>query len=180
MGEFLNRLENYRILNNLLPGLLFIFACDTFGIYTFNDQSVAILAFVAYFLGMTFSRIGSLVLEKPLKLSGFVKFSSYDRYIIAEKADAKISLLMEEANTYRTIVATSLVVALAGLIKLLHTNDLIAMGTIIVVLVALIILIYLFAYRKQTKFVVKRIEFWNKNIGSNTPEQTVATDSAKQ
>jgi hypothetical protein len=162
MGDLLSKLESYRILNYLLPGTVFIFACDVLGIYKFESQNLFVLAFIAYFLGMTLSRIGSLFLEKPLEWIGFTKRSSYDHFILAEKADNKISTLMEEANTYRTIVATATIVGLADFVKSLLAQGTVTTRVVVTLLLISLILIYLFAYRKQVKYLARRIEHWNK------------------
>jgi hypothetical protein len=123
MTELLRKLETYRIFNYLLPGAIFIFACEIIGIYKFDDQNLLVSAFIAYFLGMTISRIGSLIFEKALEKVGFVKRSSYDDFVVAEKTDEKISKLLEEANTYRTILATILAISVAILAKFLGGVD---------------------------------------------------------
>jgi Na+-transporting methylmalonyl-CoA/oxaloacetate decarboxylase gamma subunit len=162
MDQLLSKLESYRIFNYLFPGSIFIFACEVFGIYKFNVENLIVLAFVAYFLGMTISRVGSLILEKPLEYIGFIKKSSYDQFITAEKEDEKISKLVEEANTYRTIVATALMIGLASLAKSLLENGMITIRTLNIGIVVAVLSIYIFAYRKQVKYVVKRVNHWNK------------------
>ena len=162
MVELLSKLETYRIFNYLYPGTLFLFACSWLDVFELKDQNLLINAFLAYFCGMTISRVGSIMIEKPLKIIGFIKHCPYEDYVQAEKKDDKIKILLEEANAYRTLIATALAVMLIGLAKYLVTASFIQTPTILVLAFIAVIVLYLFAYKKQVGFVTRRVNANNK------------------
>ena len=71
-------------------------------------------------------------------------------YIRASKNDTKIETLMEAANMYRSIIVVSLIIVALSLIM--------NFNLFIVITGVISFIIFLFSYRKQIKYIVKRIE----------------------
>src|SRR5713101_362377 len=109
MNELLEKLSSYNIFNYLLPGVLFVIVAKQFVGLNLAQDDLILAAFLYYFLGMTISRVGSLVVEPLLKKISFVKFSDYPQYVAAAQKDKTLEVLSESNNTYRTIVAVFLV-----------------------------------------------------------------------
>ena len=158
MNEILSKISSYNIFNYLLPGTLFAALGDTLTSYRFIQDDIIIGLFLYYFMGLVISRVGSLFIEPLLKKNKFVKFAEYGRFVSASKKDPKIDALSEVNNTYRTLCAVF--VCFLALISFEQAvaicprlND---FGPYI--LGVALFLMFLFSYRKQTAYVVKRVD----------------------
>lgn len=98
----------YDVINGLVPGTLFAFVAAQISILpvTIDDQFIALVLYFSY--GIVLSRLGSLVLESPLKRIGFLPSSDYASFVRAEKRDEKISRILEVANMYRNLSSTGI------------------------------------------------------------------------
>jgi len=155
MKELLDKLSSYNLFNYLLPGTIFVAAAERISGHNFKDANIVVELFLFYFIGMVISRIGSLTVEPVLKKVKFLKFAPYPDFIRASKTDAKIDVLSEQNNTYRTLCAVFFSLGL------LRVYDLAVAwrprSTRTAVVVGLFFL-FAFAYRKQTDYVRKRVE----------------------
>lgn len=161
MKEILEKLTTYNLFNYLLPGVLFVVSLDMLTSYSLIQKDLILGAFVYYFAGLVISRFGSLVVEPILKKMSFLKFANYADFVSASKQDSKIETLSEANNMYRTFTA------MLVLLLLLKTYDLVAIKLPILneygfgTLVILLLVMFLFSYRKQTAYIVKRINSAN-------------------
>src|SRR5439155_26543527 len=94
----------------------------------------------------------------PLKRLCFVKFAPYSDFVAASQKDDKLDLLSEVNNTYRTMCS---LFSLLLLLKL-YTKVECALPALKVwhgtLLTVLLLLVFLFSYRKQTSYITKRIK----------------------
>lgn len=158
MKEFLDKLTSYNLFNYLLPGVLFVvFAGGAVETYL-SRQSLLVDAFVYYFIGMVISRFGSLVIEPVLKRFKFVHFAEYRDFVEASGRDPKIEVLSEANNSYRTITALFVVLVLFKLYEQLGRKVPWVSVFSVVLLSLLLFVMFLFAYKKQTSYITKRIE----------------------
>lgn len=67
MESLIEKLSRYHILNNLIPGIIFICLLNILNIFVIDMDSITQLLFIGYFSGMTLSRIGSVIIEPFLK-----------------------------------------------------------------------------------------------------------------
>ena len=158
MNEILNKISSYNIFNYLLPGTLFAAIGDALTSYRFIQDEIIIGLFLYYFQGLVISRVGSLFIEPLLKKTKFVRFAAYRRYVSASQADPKIDELSETNNTYGTLCAVFVcLLALIGFEKAvelcLKLED---FGPYI--LGVGLFLVFLLSYRKQTAYVVRRVD----------------------
>lgn len=162
MEKLAEKLDSYDILNNLLPGIVLDFLFEKIlGINLVNGNMVENL-FVFYFIGMIVSRIGSLVLEPICKKIKWVTYADYGDFVKASRKDEKINVLSEINNSYRTIFSVCLIVIVGkvyfGIIsKINFLSDVSNM----VMLIAMTVL-FAIAYKKQTKYVARRVNKVNK------------------
>ena len=158
MKELLDKISSYNIFNFLLPGILFaVFGSRICNVNIVYDN-ILIGAFIYYFIGLVISRIGSLIIEPLLRWTGFVKFAEYSEYISAASNDSKIDLLSETNNMFRTFISMILLLllmkgyfVLAVQVEFLKSHE-------TLILVVLLLILFLFAYRKQTKYITSRIK----------------------
>lgn len=158
MKDILDKLTSYNLFNYLLPGVIFAAMVSKLTDLTLIQTDIVIGVFVYYFLGLVISRVGSLFIEPLLKKIEFLKFASYEDFLVASKNDPKIEVLSESNNMYRTFCSMLLLTILAILYEYVAQQwQLLQEHTSSIILSALLIL-FLFAYRKQTTYIAKRIE----------------------
>lgn len=164
MDTFLDKLSRYHILNNLIPGIAFLYIIDVIGIYgTAFDNAYGVF-FIGYIAGMVLSRLGSVIIEPWFKSWRIVKYAPYPDFLKAEQKDSKINTLLEENNMYRTLVTMFIIVLLLygfSLIPVVNTFMHTKWATL--VLLVLLLVLYALAYRKQTSYIKKRVEKAVKN-----------------
>lgn len=158
--KFIEKISRYNFFNYLFPGVLFvILAPNFFGISLmlfFHENLIASL-FLAYLLGMIISRVGSMVIETFLRWVKFIEFVKHEDYLDALKKDEKIDTLSEENNIYRTLISLfSLLLLIRWLVPLL--GHYVSVSGIYMTILVLCLILFLFSYRKQTKYITRRIK----------------------
>lgn len=158
MNSLLDKLSSYNLFNYLLPGIIFVVLVKEFTHYSLIQQDIVIGVFLYYFIGLVISRFGSLVIEPALRRVSFLHFADYKEFVLASQKDERLELLSEVNNTYRTLCS------LFTLLILLKLYDLVAScypalkDWNATILVALLLIMFLFSYRKQTQYITKRIK----------------------
>lgn len=109
------------------------------------------------------SRVGSLILEPLLKKVKWVTFRDHHSFVEAEQKDKKINSLVEANNIYRSMISIAFT---ALLVKLYYVGveqqwDF-GCVTEWILLVSLLLL-FAFAYKKQTEYIVSRIDYHTKS-----------------
>ena len=158
MSELLTKLSSYNLFNYLLPGVVFaILASQTSG-YQLIQRDIITGVFLYYFLGMVVSRFGSLVLDPVLIRLSFVKFADYKHFVVASKKDPQLEILSEVNNTYRTLCSLFTLLLMLKLYAQIEGRFPSIRAWDATLLMVSLFVMFLFAYRKQTSFVVKRIK----------------------
>lgn len=153
----LEYLRRYDIWNNLFPGMIFIYSYNIFWkVYDWNQIPIVYIFFLAYFVGMIISRIGSICIEPLLKKIKFIIFIDYKFYLTAIECDNDIIELNTVNNVYRTIL-TGLIIFLLVFIKKEINNMCMFISSETVICNLFLILLFLFSYRKQTGYINKRV-----------------------
>lgn len=158
MNELITKISSYNIFNYLFPGVLFSAVVQYFGIATISSENVILDLFVYYFIGMTISRVGSNIIEPFFKRTKIVSYSEYSDYLSASKDDTKIDILIEQNNVYRTIVGLFTVLGLVVLGRLVSDYFSFSNFTQKLLIFLAVFALYVSAYRKQTSYIVQRIE----------------------
>lgn len=142
----------------MLPGALFAAIADSITSYSFVQDDLFIAAFAYYFIGLVISRIGSLIVEPLLRRTRFVRFAEYQKFIAASKVDEKLEVLSETNNMYRTLCALFLTLFVLVLVDIvgIHWPHLKSAAPYIGA--AGLLIMFLFAYKKQTSYITRRIE----------------------
>jgi len=159
LASFLGRISNYNLLNNLIPGAILCILLKYFVGYDLMNVDTLELIVIFYFVGMVNGRIGSLIVEYFFKKVHFVLFREHKQFVEAEQKDKKIVFLSETNNMYRSMISVAFT---ALIVKLYHVGvDLHWIWGNVSEWVVLFAILILFscAYRKQTKYIVSRIDF---------------------
>lgn len=159
MKDVLDKLSSYNIFNYLLPGTLFAGLGEKLTSYSLIQDNLLIGLFLYYFMGLIISRIGSLTVEPFLKWIKFVQFANYNDYVKASKSDPNVELFSEQNNMYRTLCSLPIALGFLKIYDELIKNNLPGGANMSdVILLTGILALFLLSYRKQTKYVVQRIE----------------------
>lgn len=158
MSELIQKLSSYNLLNNLLPGIVFSVLLEQMTSYSIVQKDLLVNAFLFYFIGLTISRVGSVVIQKVLEYVGFIKLAKYSDYIKASKAYPKIEILSETNNTYRTLLAVCVVLGFAKLYEITAKYFALSHQTNVLLLSLGLSLLFLFSYRKQTSYISQQVE----------------------
>lgn len=160
MNEFLSKISSYNLFNYLFPGIVFVvLATKTMGYHVSiaDPWQLVPAAFLCYLVGMVISRFGSLVLEPVLRLLGFVKFADYRDFLAAADQDQRLETLSAVNNTYRTLLsAFTLLLLLKGYVAVAGAYEYVQgrQGTLLIIL---LLVTFLFSYRKQSSYVTRRV-----------------------
>ncbi|MBI5745449.1 MAG: hypothetical protein HZA13_00405 [Nitrospirae bacterium] len=158
MKELLDKISSYNLFNYLLPGILFAVLSREITTYSFLQENLIIGVFVCYFIGLVVSRIGSLIIEPILRKLAFLNFADYKDFIAASQKDSKIELLSEFNNMYRPLTSLFILLVLLKVYELIESKLPILTDWNSYILLALLLFIFLFSYRKQTTYIIKRIK----------------------
>lgn len=163
MNDILAKLSSYDIFVNLVPGALFVFFLSLTGIYRLEPNSVVGELVVYYFVGLVISRVGSVVIEPILKLTRVVKYGAYSEFIKAAEKDPKIQILLEAANLFRTVLALVLICAVAYNWNAIRAAAGLSDWTWVMICLALLALLFLVSFRKQSRFISNRVRHHSRN-----------------
>ena len=158
MNELLTKLSSYNLFNYLLPGVLFAILASAMTGYQLIQKEIITGVFLYYFLGMVVSRFGSLVVGPVLKRLSFIKFVDYKHFVVASKKDPQLEILSEVNNTYRTLCSLFSLLLMLKLYAKIEARFPSLRAWDATLLMVSFFVMFLFAYRKQTSFVVKRIK----------------------
>ncbi|MBP6720747.1 MAG: hypothetical protein KA239_00300 [Bacteroidia bacterium] len=158
MKDLLEKVSSYNIFNNLLPGVVFVAVSSKLTAFNFIQQDILVGFFMYYFIGLIISRIGSLFIGPLLKLVRFIRFAEYKAFLRASKVDGKIDVLSEANNMYRTIISMFIMLGILKLYETFGEKWAILEEWKTEILITSLLLLFLFSYRKQSRFITKRIE----------------------
>ena len=126
MNDFLkslsDKLSAYQLFNFIYPGAVFL------GILHFYGMPLGILneiwwfLLASYFLGMTISRIGSIVIESICLKFKWIEKYDIKKYAMYLKADGFTGILLELTNIYRTICSMGTLLLFVTIFKYEQTD----------------------------------------------------------
>ena len=157
MEKLLEKIEEYNILNYLLPGIIFTYLLKYYVEVDIFQSNIIEMTFIFYFIGLTISRFGSAVLEEILKKCKFIKYSDYIDYINAGNKDSFIKKLLISNNVYRTICAGFILILILKGVKILIAYFNVETNIIYTIAIILSFILYLESLKKQSNFIVKRV-----------------------
>lgn len=167
MEELLSKLSSYNLLNNLFLGVVFNFILSKIiNIDIFDGVSLLEKLILCYFVGMLIGRFASLVVENVAQYMKVVKYAPYVDYVSASKIDPEIKVLSEVNNMYKNMVSTFVLLLLAVALNFLFSNNakivldsirLHLTNNLYLYLTLVLTAFFLSSYRKQTRYVTKRI-----------------------
>lgn len=158
MKDLIGKLSSYNLFTNLLPGILFVVFLRKITVFDLIFEPLFLALFFYYFVGIVINRFGSLIVEPILKKIKFLYLVEYSRYVQACKLDCKIETLSENNNMCRCFIALCLLLPLSKGYEWLGNKYTFFADYGYIMLILFLLILFLFSYRKQTKYIVKRCE----------------------
>ena len=159
MDKILEKISSYNILNNLIPGTIFVWLCDLFDIFSISEQAIIEKIFIYYFCGIVVGRVGSLFVESIIKLfyrkKGF--HAPYAQYVEACYYDNKIEELNAVSNMYRTFISVVLCLLVAKVYVILKDKIVFLQDANGFIILGFLFILFLLSYMKQVKYIKSRI-----------------------
>ena len=158
-----DKLSLYNLVTNILPGaVLCIIFKYCIGYDLFVSDNWFLLGILFYFIGMINNRVGSIVLMPLFKWTHFIKLKPYQEYVSAEKKDETITTLSTESTVFRSYTAVCFNSLITMLFKTIADRCVFLSNHSTLLLLILLLLIFAFSYKKQLRFVQKRISIANE------------------
>lgn len=157
MNQLLEKISSYNLFNNLFPGVLFVLIASNYTGYNFIQDDIVLGVFMYYFIGLIISRIGSLIIEPILKKIKYLNFVDYKHFQKASDSDSTISILSEVNNMYRTLTALFIIIIILKIYVSLENSLTFLLNFRYEILIGLLLLIFFLSYRKQTNYIVSRV-----------------------
>lgn len=163
MESLFEKISAYNIFNNIIPGAVFCYFFNLFFLVNIGGDGTAYNLCLFYFWGIFVSRIGSLFIENFSIKTNFVKYAPYGDYLRASKNDSDLKMFLEVNNMLRTFSAVFLCllsIFLLSFLVLYLDIKWFFIGSFSIAGASasfFLFLIMMFAYRKQTSYIVKRV-----------------------
>ena len=163
LKELIEKITSYNLFTNLFPGVIFCLFSGKISSIDLLQKDIIVGVFVYYFIGLIISRVGSIIVEPILRKTRIALFCDYKDFIKASKNDPKLETLSETNNTFRNLISTILCLSILALFSILIKKLPIIENYKYIVLALFMLLILVFSYRKQTKYICKRVDV-NKEV----------------
>jgi len=125
---------------------------------------IGIIIFLAasYIFGLLASRAGSVILEPIVEkcFKGQIKRAPYEDFCYAESQDAKITILAQYRDLYRTMVVVGAYTLVVLTFEATQNSSSIIEALVWVSLCCIVV--FFLAYKKQSIYVTKRVKFIKK------------------
>lgn len=157
------RISSYQLFNFFYPGAIFLSILKYLHCDLIDSLSIWYFLLFSYFIGMTSSRIGSILIEDGLIKCRFIKKHNYEKQTQAEKVDSKVMLLLEICNTYRTLSAIFLILSILSVINCFFECNIWKSNYCWATIFFLLFILFLISFCKQYRYVEERIK-------ANVPE----------
>jgi len=161
MKELLDKLSSYNIFNYLFPGIVFCFLSKEVAGYQLLSSDIVTGVFFYYLMGLIISRIGSIIIEPLFKKLTIVKFSTYSDFLNAANKDPKIELLSENNNMFRTLISLFFLLIVFKAFFILEQGCPIVKNYRWLIISMILLVLFALSYRKQTKYIVDRVNSIN-------------------
>lgn len=160
--KLLDKISAYQAVNYFIPGSVLCVLLKHLVGYDVIAFSMIENIIICYFVGLINSRFGSLVLRPVLKSCRFVEDAPYNDFIKAEKQDAKLTVLSDINNVFRSFASAMLLLLIAYGIKHIEVIENFMIDNFNWIAILSLFILFVVSMRKQTKFVKDRVEMNKK------------------
>lgn len=153
METIIEKLEEYKIVINLIPGYFFLWLLKCYIEIEISFVNIFQEIVVAYVIGTAIGRIASIIFSKLLRKLKIIKFANYKDYIEVSKKDDQISKLLMNANFYRSLFTVIILIFILKIAMNFNVNfEWIKNISLIILLI-----IFILAFKKEEDNITGRI-----------------------
>jgi hypothetical protein len=152
-----DKLDAYDLIANLVPGAALLLALKFSSFAIPSPNEVGPFLIVAFVMGVTVNRLGSVTIDPFLRWAKFLRRKNYGKFVLSERSDRKLETLVANAGLYRSFVTAAIVYGAAMLFRPLFGTAGKPSLAAFAVLVAAGAMIFLFALRKEDGYIHTRI-----------------------
>lgn len=175
LNNIIEKISSYEIFNNIIPGVIYFIFTEKLTSFSVKTGNAFMSAILLYFIGLVIGRIGSIFssiigsIFSKLGWKHFLNFAPYHDYIQIESKDKKerIHNLVSISNMYRTFASLFVCLIITVIFDRIwpdiSSNDCYKTLTFIMCF-ALLAILFIFSYRKQTEYITQRIDAMITNI----------------
>lgn len=156
--KFFEKISVYQILNYMIPGSVLCILLKYLVGYDIISFSIAENVIVVYFVGMVNSRLSSLVLKPLLIWLRIIKEAPYSDYVRAEKKDAKLTVLSDVNNMFRSMANVMMLLLIAYGFKNFSVIEAFVLRNFNWIAIVSLLILFVCSIRKQTEYVRRRVE----------------------
>ena len=158
METFFNKLSDYIFLQTIIPGALVTYISRALLGVNFLTNNSFYDFFIVFIFGLVAGRIGSLIIEPLYKWLKITPFRKHSLFIVAEQKDEKIRRLLDSNNLYRSIIGCLVFLIIEKGYLCLSEKCFWVQNNSFWIIVLSLGFLYSVSYRKQTKYIVSRID----------------------
>ena len=156
--KFFEKISEYQILNYMIPGSVLCVLLKYLVGYDIIYFSIAENVIIVYFVGMVNSRLSSLVLKPFLEWTKIIQEAPYADYVRAEKKDAKLKVLSDINNMFRSMANVMVLLLLAYGLKHACCIEQFILNNFNWIAIVSLLIIFICSMRKQTNYVKGRVD----------------------
>lgn len=160
INQILDKFSPYQLFCNLFPGYLVIRGFCYLTSTTLATENICEVLALSYFYGVAVSRIASTIVAPVLKWVLKIKFAPYTKFLDAMSLDMSLGDLVREANMFRALLTSILILLVVWMLNFIPFMRSHWSSPHCFILFHALVLVPVLAlsYRKQSEFVVGRIE----------------------
>lgn len=159
MDKILDKISSYSLFNHLVPGIIFILLLNFFCGISLASQDIAKDFILYYLVGLIVNSVGSIVIEWLFKSVGAIKHEPYENFLISEKKDAKIAILLEVNNMHRGIFAAFAMVFCIKIMQVFLKDNAFYSHDASKIALSIMMMVLLGSYYvKQNRYIARRIK----------------------
>jgi len=162
MEKLLEKISNYNLFTNLVPGYLFLIMNEFLLNKKLLLDNIIYSFFIAYFIGIVISRFSSLIVENIIFKIFKQNKQCYFNFLLAERNNKKIEILTQDSNMYRSLCSLMIIEFIIKLMDMINILIYINKDSIILLIILLLIVLFAFSYIKQNNYIIQRIMILSK------------------
>lgn len=173
LSKLIGLLENFYLATYIIAGSAIGIGFTIMDIEFFYSEFWLNLG-LCYFAGMIASRLGSIVIEPICKRLNVIPWEPYEKFMKAEQKDTTEKLLnISKLNgTYCTMSAVSIILLIASIVVNIQGHACCCQYFKYPFIYLCITILFLFSYKKQVTYTVKRINHLLANSDNRSDSQT--------
>ena len=162
MDKLIDKISNYHLFNNLIPGYLFLIISSYILEKNIISSNLLFTTVLAYFIGIIISRISSLIIEPLIIKIRKVEKKDYSEYVCAANKDDKIEIFNQDCNMYRSLCTLMIIEIILKICDAFNFIKFFKNDYMQIIILFCLAFMFAMSYVKQIKYICSRISVVNQ------------------